>query len=88
MPLSYKLAAADQFHRGHSMPAWYADNRVWMLLVLLDCTYCTQRLLRSSHSMQRGFAHIRIAQLALFSDAQQWNSRNVSGKGKKPAHCW
>lgn len=48
MPLSYKLAAADQFHSGHSMLAWRADKQVWMLLVLLDCTYWVQRLLELS----------------------------------------
>lgn len=88
MPLSYKLAAADQFHSGHSMPARCADKQVWMLLVLLDCTYWIQRLLELSHSMQRSFAYIRIAQLALFSDAQLWNNTKLSGKGKKPAQCW
>lgn len=88
MPLSYKLAAVDQFHSGHSMPAWCADKRVWMLLVLLDSTYCIKRLLGLSHSMQRSFLRIRIAQLALYSDVQQWNSTKLSGKGKKPAQCW
>lgn len=33
--------------------------------------------------MQRGFAHIRIAQLALCSEVQQWNGANISGKHKK-----
>lgn len=38
--------------------------------------------------MQRSFVYIRIAQLALFSEAQQWNSTKLSDKGKKPAQCW
>lgn len=88
MPLSYKLAAADQFHSGHSMLAWCTDKQVCTLLVLLDCTYWIQGLLELSNSMQRSFVYIRIAQLALFSEAQQWNSTKLSGKGKKPAECW
>lgn len=88
MPLSYKLATADQFHSGHSMLAWCADKRVCMLLVLLDYTYWIQELLELSRSIQRNFVYIRIAQFALFSEAQHWNSMKLSGRGKRQAQCW